>query len=148
MKVILLKDLDKVGDKHTIVSVKNGYGRNFLIPRGLALIANESNKKRLQDLRNREGREEAKKLGLYQEMAASLKGKTLKIAAKAGTTGKIFGSVNELQLSQAIKEQFQMEIPRKKIEILEDVKNLGSYKAKLTLHPEVVSEIDFEVEAG
>lgn len=148
MDVILLKDLDKVGDKHTIITVKSGYGRNFLIPQGLAIIANDSNRKRLDDLRRREGREEAKNLGVYQEMAAQLKGKKLNIAAKAGTSGKIFGSVNALQISQAIKEQFNLEVPRKKIELIGDVKTLGEYKAKLTLHPEVITEVDFEVAAG
>lgn len=148
MDVILLKDLDKVGDKHTIITVKSGFGRNFLIPQGLALIANDSNRKRLDDLRRREDREEAKNLGVYQEMAAQLKGKKLNIAAKAGTSGKIFGSVNALQISQAIKEQFNLEVPRKKIELIGDVKTLGEYKAKLTLHPEVITEVDFEVAAG
>lgn len=148
MEVILLKDLEKVGDKHTIVTVKSGFGRNFLIPTGAALIANDSNRKRLDDLRRREGREEAKKLGTYQEMAKQLVGKKLKIAAKAGTSGKIFGSVNALQISQALKEQFDLDIPRKKIELLEDVKTLGDYKAKLSLHPEVIAEVDFEVAAG
>lgn len=148
MEVILLKDLEKVGDKHTIVSVKSGYGRNYLIPQGLALIANASNRKRLDDLRKREGREEAKKLGVYQEMAASLEGKTMKILAKAGTSGKIFGSITSVQISQALKEQFDMDVPRRKIVLPDDVKTLGAYKVTLNLHPDVVKEVDFEVVAG
>jgi len=148
MDVILLKDLEKVGDKHTIVNVKSGFGRNYLIPQGLALIANVSNRKRLDDLRRREDRVEAKKLGEYQTMATQLEGKSLKILAKAGTSGKIFGSVTGVQISQALKEQFDLEIPRRKIVMPDDVKTLGEYTATLNLHKEVVTTIGFEVVAG
>jgi len=148
MEVILLKDIEKVGDKHTIVSVKSGYGRNYLIPQGLALIANTSNRKRLADLAKREAREESKKLDVYKAMAEKLDGKTLKIAAKAGTSGKIFGSITGVQISQALKEQHDLEIPRKKIVLPDDVKNLGEYVVTLNLHPEVTKEVAFEVIAG
>ncbi len=148
MEVILLKDLEKVGDKHTIVSVKSGFGRNFLIPQGLALIANTSNRKRLDDLAQREARDESKKLDVYKAMATKLDGKTLKIAAKAGTSGKIFGSITGVQISLALKEQFDLEIPRKKIVLPDDVKNLGAYVVTLNLHPEVAKEVAFEVVAG
>ena len=145
MEIILLKDIDKVGDKHDIVTVKNGYGRNFLIPQGLALIANTSNRKRLDDFKLREEKSELKKRSVYEEMAEQLKGKVLKIGAKAGTSGKIFGSVTGLQLSAALKEQFDVDIPRKKIFLPEDVKNIGTYVADLKLHPEVECKLDFEV---
>ncbi len=147
MEVILLKDLDKVGDKHTIVSVKNGYGRNFLIPRGLALIANDVNRGKLDDLKKREEAEEAKKVGFYQSIVDKLDGKVLKIGAKAGTSGKIFGSVTNVQIAQALKEQFDVEVDRKKIDIPEEVKNLGAYEAVLNLHKEVDGKINFEVVA-
>jgi len=148
MEVILLKDIEKVGDKHTIVSVKSGFGRNYLIPQGLALIANSSNRKRLDDLAKREAREEGKKLDVYKAMATTLDGKTLKIAAKAGTSGKIFGSITGVQISLALKEQFDLEVPRKKIVLPDDVKMLGDYKVTLNLHPEVTKEVAFEVVAG
>lgn len=148
MEIILLKDLEKVGDKHTIITVKSGFGRNYLIPQGLALIANSSNRKRLDDLRKREARVESKMLDVYQDMAKSLEGKTLKILAKAGTSGKIFGSITGVQLSQALKEQFGLDVPRRKIQLPDDVKNLGVYKVTLNLHPEVVKEVDFEVVSG
>jgi len=105
MEVILLKDIDKVGDKHTIVTVKNGYGRNYLIPQKLALIANTTNRKRLADLERQEEAKESKMVGVYEEMATKLEGKTLKIGAKAGTSGKIFGSVTTVQVMAALKEQ-------------------------------------------
>ena len=116
MDIILLADIDKVGDKHDVVTVKNGYGRNYLIPQGLALIANATNMKKLEDLRAKEAAAETAKIDEYKAIAAKLEGQTLKIGAKAGTSGKIFGSVNAIQISQALAEQFQVEVPRKKID--------------------------------
>lgn len=145
MDIILLQNLDKVGEKYDVVTVKNGYGRNFLIPKGLALIANDTNMRRLEDLRRRQAAKESKMKGEYETMAASLEGKMLKIIAKAGTSGKIFGSVTSIQISQAIRDQFGLDISRKKIELKDEVKMLGEYKATLNLHPEVVKELDFSV---
>jgi len=145
MDIILLKNLEKVGEQYDVVTVKNGYGRNFLIPQGLALIANDTNMRRLEDLRRRQAAKESKMVGTFQQMAKDLEGKKLKIVAKAGTSGKIFGSVTSIQISQAIKDQFDMEISRKKIELKDEVKNLGEYKATLSLHAEVVTDLDFEV---
>lgn len=145
MEIILLKDIEKVGDKHTVVTVKNGYGRNYLIPQGLALIANESNRKRLAELRRREAAQEGKMKDAYQAIADSLVGKVLKIGAKAGTSGKIFGSVTAIQLSAALKEQFDVDVPRRKIQLPDEVKELGEYVATLNLHPEVTAPLSFEV---
>lgn len=145
MDIILLKDIEKVGFKYDMVTVKNGYGRNYLIPQGHALIANDTNKRRLADLRRRQAAKENKMIGTYQEFATKLEGKVLKIGAKAGTSGKIFGSVTAFQLAAALKDQFDVEIERKKIEIDGDVKHLGEYKATLNFHKEVSPVIDFEV---
>ena len=145
MDIILLQNLDKVGEQYDVVTVKNGYGRNFLIPKGLALIANDTNMRRLEDLRRRQTAKENKMVGTFQQMAKDLEGKMLKILVKAGTSGKIFGSVTNIQISQAIKEQLDMDISRKKIELKTEVKNLGEYKATLNLHTEVVTDLAFEV---
>ncbi len=145
MEIILLKEVDKVGYKHEIVSVKAGYARNYLIPNGLALIANATNRKRLAELRRLEEAKEAKLVGHYQDIADKVDGLVLKIGAKAGTSGKIFGSVTNLQIAQALKEQLDVEIERRKILIEEDVKELGNYTAKLELHPDVKTEVQFEV---
>lgn len=145
MEVILLEDIDKVGGKHEIVSVRNGYGRNYLIPQKLAIIANAGNRARLDDLKKQEAAREAKMLGHYQEIAASLQDKLLKIGAKAGTTGKIFGSVTNAQLAQALKEQFNIEIERRKIDLPDEVKTVGTYTAILRLHPQVEAQLQFEV---
>ena len=145
MDIILLQDIEKVGAKHEIVTVKDGYGRNYLIPQGMAIIANASNRARLNELRRREQAQLAKRLGEFQGIAATLEGKTLKIGAKAGTSGKIFGSVTNIQLANALKEQFGVEVDRRKIEIIDEVKELGTYNIRLNLHPEVMPEVPFEV---
>lgn len=145
MEIILLQDIDKVGDKHTIVTVRNGYGRNYLIPQGLAIVANSANRNILEDLKRREAAVESKRLSEYVAIADKLKDQKLSIGAKVGTSGKIFGSVTNVQLANALKDQFEVEIERRKISIPEEVKTLGTYKAILALHKEVHVEIDFEV---
>lgn len=145
MEVILLNNIDKVGKKHEIVSVKDGYGRNYLIPQGMALVANASNRKKLDQIVKAEDRRLAAKLGEYQEMADKMKEVTIKIGAKSGTSGKIFGSVNALQLSKAIQAQTGLEIDRRVISIPVEVKELGTYEAVIDLHPEVDFKVTFEV---
>lgn len=145
MDIILLADVDKLGDKFEVVTVKDGYGRNYLIPQKKALIANDTNRRRLADLRKREASKAEKMIGDYQAIAAQLDGKTLKIGAKAGESGKIFGSVTNIQLAQALAEQLKIEIDRKLIDIPEEVKTLGTYTAVLNLHKEVDTKVQFEV---
>ena len=145
MDIILLKELDKVGGKHEIVKVKDGYGRNFLIPQGLAIVANAGNRKMLNELVKQEDKKESKRLDEYKEMAAKLDGVTLKIGAKAGTSGKIFGSVTNVQIANALKEQAGIEIERKKSVLEEEVKSIGTYTAKLNLHKDVQSSVAFEI---
>lgn len=147
MDIILLENHTKLGDKYDVVSVKDGYARNFLIPQKMALIANKTNLARLADFRNREAAKEAKMLGTYQEMAASLDGKVLRIGAKAGTSGKIFGSVTNVQIIAALQEQMGIELQRRKVVLPEDVKMVGAYTAQLLLHPEVTANLAFEVVA-
>jgi len=145
MDIILLQDIEKVGEKHSIVTVKNGFGRNFLIPQGMAIIANKANRSRLDELKNKEAEEEASRLAEFQAVVAKLEGQVLKIGAKAGTSGKIFGSVTNVQLAQALKDQLDVDIDRRKVVMPEEIKELGSYSAKLDLHPEVGAKVYFEV---
>lgn len=147
MDVIMLQDVEKVGDKHEIVTVKDGFGRNWLIPQGLALIANETNRGRLAEMQRREEAQEMKRLSEYQEVASKLEGKVLRIGAKAGSSGKIFGSVTPLQIVNALKEQYEVEIDRRKVQLPDEVKEIGSYTLVLNLHKEVRPEIQFEVVA-
>lgn len=145
MQIILLQDVEKLGDRHTIVDVKPGYARNFLIPKGLALVANHTNQRKLEELKRRAAAQEQKIITAAQEIADALEGKILKIGAKAGTSGKIFGSVTNIQIANALMDQFSIEVDRKAIEIPEEVKNVGTYYAEINLHKEVPVKVNFEV---
>lgn len=148
MEIILLQDIEKVGEKHTIVKVRDGYGRNYLIPKGMAIVANKTNRNRLEGLKRMEAAKEAQLIGDYQAIANALEGKVLQIGAKAGASGKIFGSVTNVQIAAALKEQFNIDVDRRKIQLPEeDIKMLGSYTAKLLLHKEVQPDLSFEVVA-
>lgn len=145
MDIILLKDIDNLGYKHDIVKVKDGFARNYLIPGKMAVIANKVNKNKLEhELRVEQAKEDAM-LEDYRAIADKLTSEVLKIGAKSGTTDKIFGSVTNVQIANMLKEQFNLEIDRKKIELEEEVKTLGSHVAKLKLHPEVIVDLNFEV---
>lgn len=145
MEIILLKDLDNLGSKHDVVTVKNGYGRNYLIPQGFGVIANPSNMKKLETIKAEEEALESARLDEYNEILAKIKDVTLRIGVKAGASGKIFGSVNTIQLAQALKDQFDVDIDKKVIILPEDVKELGTYTATLKLHKEVTGSIQFEL---
>ncbi|MCF8217798.1 MAG: 50S ribosomal protein L9 [Bacteroidales bacterium] len=148
MEVILKKDMSNLGYENDIVKVKNGYARNYLLPKGLAVVATESAKKVQQETLRQKAHKEEKLIKDAEDLAKALEEKKVKIGAKAGSTGKIFGSVNAMQIADAIKEQLGYEVDRKKISIDGDaVKNVGEYTAKLKLHKEVTVEINFEVYA-
>ncbi|MEP6647632.1 MAG: 50S ribosomal protein L9 [Saprospiraceae bacterium] len=145
MEIILLKDIDTLGERHELVNVKPGYARNFLIPTKMALVANSTNKAKLEKLKSEEAAHEAERINDFKVLATKLEGKSLRIGAKAGTTGKIFGSVTSVQIMQALKDQMGIDVIRKKIELPEEVKTLGTYTANINFHPEVHSTIQFEV---
>ena len=146
MEVILKQDILSIGYKNDIVTVKNGYGRNYLIPQGFALEATATNKKVVAETQKQRAFKEEKIKKEAQKVADSLQNITLKIGAKAGTSGKIFGSVNALQIAEAIKQQFNFEVDRKKIIVDgESIKELGTYSAKVNLHKEIKLEVKFEV---
>src|SRR5690606_225068 len=105
MDIILLKDIDTLGERHEIVTVKPGYARNFLIPGRMALVANATNRAKLDKLRAEEAAHEAERIAEFKTLAAKLDGQVVQIGAKAGTSGKIFGSVTNVQIMQALKEQ-------------------------------------------
>jgi large subunit ribosomal protein L9 len=145
MEVILLQDVENLGERHDIVTVKNGYGRNFLIPKGMAMVATDSDKKHVAEIRKQQSAKALKLLEDMQALAEKLASRPIKVGAKAGTTGKLFGSVTTIQLADAIKKEFEVEIERRKISLQEEVKALGSYKASVELHKEVTAEVEFEV---
>jgi large subunit ribosomal protein L9 len=146
MEVILKQDVPNLGYTNEKVNVKPGYARNYLIPKGLALPATETNRKILAENMKQKAHKEEKIRKGAEDLATSLKNITVKIGAKAAESGKIFGSVNAIQIAQAIKDQFNFDIDRKKIIVdQEHIKELGSYKAKINLHKDIHVEISFEV---
>ena len=146
MDIILKQDVTNLGYKNDIVTVKPGYGRNYLIPQGLAILATERNRKILAEEMRQQAHKEQKIKDEATEKAKALEGLKLQIPAKAAATGKIFGSVNNIMIANAIKEATNIEVDRKQIVLNEDaVKEVGEYKAKVKLHKEVQVEVDFNV---
>lgn len=147
MEVILLKDVDNLGLKFDVVTVKPGYGRNFLIPKGFAQVANASNKKHVEEVKKQQSAKIAKLIEDYKALAEKLKATKIVVGAKAGTTGKLFGSVTNIQVAEALKKQFDLTVDRKRVHIQGEVKEVGTYKATVNLYKEVSTEIEFEVVA-
>ena len=144
MKIILKEDVANLGYKDDVVEVKSGYGRNYLIPTGKAVIASESALKVLAENQKQRAHKLAKIKADAEALAASLEGVSLTIGAKTSSTGTIFGSVNSIQIAEAL-EKLGFNIDRKVINIKGAVKEVGSYNATLKLHKEVSVEIPFEV---
>jgi large subunit ribosomal protein L9 len=147
MEVILLKDVDNLGSRFDVVTVKPGYGRNFLIPQGFAQIANAANKKHVEEVKKQQSAKIAKLVDDYKQLAEKLKASRIQVGAKSGTTGKLFGSVTNIQVAEALKKQFDLTVDRKKIHIQGEVKELGAYKATVSLYKDVAADIEFEVVA-
>jgi large subunit ribosomal protein L9 len=147
MQVILIQDVNNLGGANELVTVKNGYGRNYLIPQKYAVEASPSNLKQLDEKLKQQSKKEAKLLAELNSVIKVLQDGALKIGAKTGTSGKIFGSVTSVQIARAIKEQKGYEIDRRRIHIIDEIKELGSYKAKIDFGNGNETEVDLEVGA-
>ena len=145
MQVILIQDVDNLGGRNELTTVKNGYARNYLIPSKLAVEANPSNLKQLEERLKVKAKKEAAMLAEINKVIEVLKSSPVKIGAKTGTSGKIFGSVTSLQITRAIRDQKGYEIDRKRISIADEVKELGLYKAVIDFGNGNNVEIEFEV---
>ncbi len=145
MEVILKKNVDKLGYTNEIVNVKPGYGRNFLIPQGYAVLATASAKKAHEEMMRQKSHKEAKMLAEAQELAAKIADVSVSIATKAGENGKIFGSVNTVQLADALRK-LGYDIDRKSLKIKDEpIKEVGSYEAEANLYKGVKQAFKFEV---
>jgi large subunit ribosomal protein L9 len=145
MQVILIQDVNNLGGANELVTVKNGYARNFLIPQKFAVEASPSNLKQMQEKQKHNAKKEAKLLAEINSVIATLKDGAVKIGAKTGTSGKIFGSVTTVQIARAIKEQKGYEIDRRRISITDEIKELGTYKANIDFGNGNETEVEFEV---
>jgi large subunit ribosomal protein L9 len=146
MDIILKTDIAGLGYKNDIVSVKPGYGRNYLIPQGFAMMASESNKKMIAENIRQASHKAEKIKNDAQALADQIGDSVITIPAKAGESGKIFGRVTSIQIADALREK-GFDVDRKKITI-DDVKTLGSYQASLDLHKEVKHKVNVEVVAA
>ncbi len=145
MNVILKQDMPNLGHKDDIVLVKDGYARNYLIPQGIAINATAQAKKVHEEILRQRAHKEAQLIKEAEKMAEDMKDLSLSIGAKTSTKGKIFGSVNTIQLAEALKEK-GFDIERKNISIKDDlIKEIGSYSATIKLHKQVLVEIPFDI---
>jgi large subunit ribosomal protein L9 len=145
MQVILIKDMDNLGAAQEVVNVRPGYARNYLIPHKFAIEASPSNLKMALEKGKVKAKKEAALLSEINKVTDVLKASAVKVGAKTGTSGKIFGSVTPIQIARAIREQKGYDIDRKRIAIVEEVKELGTYKSTIDFGNGNVIEIDFEV---
>ena len=146
MEIILKQDVANLGYKDEIVNVKNGYANNYLLPKGMAIIATPVNKKiHAENMRQRAHKEEALRKNAETQQAA-LSGKTVKIIAKVGENGQLFGGVNNIMIAEALKEQHNYDIDRKQISV-EAIKAVGTYTAKVNVYKEIKAELNVEVVA-
>jgi len=146
MEIILKKDVTDLGYAHDLVTVKDGFARNYLIPQGVAVMATEMNKKINSENLRQKAFKEQKTRKEAEVVAKSLENLIVKIGAKAATTGKIYGSVNTIQVAEALQDQFKIEIDRKKIHIDgEAIKETGNYTASIRLHKDLQVNINLEV---
>ena len=144
MKIILKENVPNLGYKDDVVEVKDGYGRNYLIPQGIAIIASSSALKRLAEDQKQRAHKIAKQRAEAEAAAAALEGVKLTIGAKTSATGTIFGSVNAIQIADAL-EKAGHTVDRKLIVLKEPVKEVGTYKAIVKFLKDVVAEVEFEV---
>jgi large subunit ribosomal protein L9 len=148
MEIILTQDITGIGYKDDMVKVKAGYARNYLIPKGMAVLAVESKKKELAEQKKQRAFKEEKIRKEAENIAKALENTELTIGVKAGTSGKIFGSVNNIMVANAIQEQKKIEIDRKTVILDEEhIKEIGKYTARIKLHKDIEVEINLDVVA-
>jgi large subunit ribosomal protein L9 len=147
MQIILIQDVNNLGGANEVVTVKNGYARNFLIPNKMAVEASPSNLKQLEERLKQIRKKEEKMLAEINKVIAALQQGAVKIGAKTGTSGKIFGSVTTVQIAKGIREQKGYEIDRRRIHLIDEIKELGNYKAKVDFGNGNETEIELEIVA-
>ena len=148
MEVILQQDVKNLGKKGDIVKVAEGYGRNFLLPRGLAIEATPGNVKQIKQEKQVEQQKQDRVLKEAQEIAKKIGGQTLKFATKVGESGKLFGSINSQDIAERLLKEYKVEIEKRKVELAEPIKSLGTYPVTIRIHPKVKTEIIVQVTEG
>lgn len=144
MKVILLQDVKKVGKKGDVVEMSDGYARNFLFPRKLAEEANNNNMHILNTKKENERKKKLAEIEAAQKLAAELKGKEVKVLAKGGKDGRLFGAVTSKDVAELINKEFKLSVDKKKI-VMDTIKIAGSYDIEIKLYPEVSTKMKLVV---
>ncbi len=147
MQIILIQDVNNLGGANEVVTVRNGYARNFLIPQKMAVEASVSNLKQLEERLKQIRKKEEKMLAEINKVISALQEGPVTIGAKTGTTGKIFGSITTVQIAKAVREQKGYEIDRRRIHLIDEIKEIGSYKAKVDFGNGNEAEIAMEIVA-
>ena len=147
MQIILIQDVNNLGGANEVVAVRNGYARNFLIPRKMAVEASPSNLKQLEERLKQIRKKEEKMMAEINRVIEVLKSSAIRIGAKTGTSGKIFGAVTNVQVARAIREQKGYDVDRRKIHILDEIKELGNFKARVDFGNGHETEIELEIVA-
>lgn len=143
MKIVLRGDVDNVGRKGDLVEVADGYARNYLVPRGLAIVATKGTVKQAQAMQRAREVREAREREDAENVAGRLRDQTVRIQARVGEAGKLFGSVTSADVADAVAEQLQVELDRKKLDLSEPIREVGMHDVSLKLHPDV--EASFHV---
>lgn len=147
MKIILLEDVKSVGKKGDLVEIKEGYAKNFIIPKKLGVEATDANKNTLKLQKQNEEKIAREQLAAAQALAAELEQMTVRMEIKGGEGGKTFGSVSSKEIAKAVADQYGKEIDKKKIQIDETIKAAGMYEVTVKLHPKVTAKLKVHVEA-
>jgi large subunit ribosomal protein L9 len=148
MEIILKQDVANLGYKDDVVTVKNGYANNYLLPNGLAIIATPANKKMLAETLRQRAFKEEKIRKDAETLKAALDGKTVRLATKVGENGQLFGSVNNIQIADALKEQYNYDVDRKKIVVDgSKIKEVGTYTAIVNVYRDIKAELSLNVVA-
>lgn len=148
MKLILTREVDNLGSPGDIVEVKDGYGRNYLVPQGMAIAWTRGGEKQIAQIRRAREVRQVRDLGHAQELRAELEGLSVTVAAKAGETGQLFGRVTDRDLAAAIKKAGGPDLDRQRIKIGDPIKHVGDHRVTVQLHPEVAAELSVSVTAG
>jgi large subunit ribosomal protein L9 len=148
MRVVLREDVDNLGKKGDLVDVADGYARNYLVPRGLALRATKGIQSQADAMRRNRDARDKREREAAQSLAAQFEGRTVAVKARAGAEGRLFGSITTVDIAEAVLKQTGAEIDRRKIELAEPLKELGGVDLTVRLHPDVVANLHVEVEAA
>ena len=145
MKVILTQEVENLGDTHEVVEVADGYARNYLMPRGLAIAANKSAMANLDNLKKVEDRRQNRLRGAAEEQAAKLNGKTLIVEANTGKEGRLYGSITNADIAEALKKQFDVEVDRRQITLGDTIRMAGVHAVPVNLHRDVKIQVAVQV---